>query len=134
MAFLGWNPGDDREIFSLKELIKEFSLEKVGKAGAVFNLEKLNWYNKEYLKRLTDEELVKLAMPFLEKKIGDRRYEISELAKIIALEKERVTTLAELPEALSFIFDLPKYPSDLLVWKKSSAEEVKRFCRNCPRC
>ena len=64
MAFLGWNPGDDREIFSLKELIKEFSLEKVGKAGAVFNLEKLNWYNKEYLKRLTDEELVKLAMPF----------------------------------------------------------------------
>ncbi|MEK7213430.1 MAG: glutamate--tRNA ligase [Patescibacteria group bacterium] len=126
VAFLGWNPGDDREIFSLKELIKEFSLEKVGKAGAVFNLEKLNWYNKEYLKRLTDEELVKLAMPFLEKKIGDRRYEISELAKIIALEKERVTTLAELPEALSFIFDLPKYPSDLLVWKKSSAEEVKK--------
>lgn len=52
IALLGWNPGDERELFTLDELVKEFSLDKVSKAGAVFNLEKLNWYNKEYIKRL----------------------------------------------------------------------------------
>src|SRR5690606_36578968 len=58
LAFLGWNPGDEREIFSLEELIREFSLERVNKSGAVFNREKLDWFNAIYLRRRTADEIV----------------------------------------------------------------------------
>jgi glutamyl/glutaminyl-tRNA synthetase len=54
LAMLGWNPGDDREIFNLDELIKEFNIEKVSKSGAIFDEERLNWYNREYLKKIDD--------------------------------------------------------------------------------
>ncbi len=130
MAFLGWNPGDEREIFSLTDLVKEFSLAKVSKAGGVFNLEKLDWYNREYLKRISDDELVKRALPFLiEAGLIKSETSIAEfqkpwLAQVLALEKERVTTLAEFPEALKFVFELPAYLPELLVWKKSSREEA----------
>jgi glutamyl-tRNA synthetase len=123
IAFLGWNPGDERELFTLDELIKEFSLAKVSKAGAVFNVEKLGWYNKEYLKRLSNEALVVRALPFLVE-AGHVKEKNEWLADVLALEKERVTTLAEFPEALTFIFQLPSYPPELLVWKKSSREEA----------
>lgn len=122
VAFLGWNPGDDRELFTLEELIKEFSLEKVGKAGAVFNMDKLAWYNKRYIKKLSDEELVEKAWPWLEK-IAEK----SELlTKVVALERERIATLSELPSAIEFIFKLPDYQPELLIWKKSFVEELKK--------
>ena len=124
IAFLGWNPGDDRELFTLEELIKEFSLEKVSKAGAVFNVEKLNWYNKEYIKKLSNEELAKRAEPWF-KEQGTRNKE--QVVKAIGLEKERITTLAELPEAINFIFELPEYSKDVLVWKKSNPEEAQKI-------
>jgi len=60
IAFLGWNPGDEREIFSLEELIKEFDIAKVHKAGAIFNIDKLNWYNSYYIKNKPTDDLVKL--------------------------------------------------------------------------
>ena len=66
LAMLGWNPGDDREMFTLEELVEAFSLEKVQKAGAKFNPEKAKWYNKEYLRRKTDVELTDLFIPVLE--------------------------------------------------------------------
>lgn len=132
IVFLGWNPGGEREIFSLEELIKEFSLEKVTKSGAVFNLEKLDWYNKEYLKLMPLEKLVEKAKPWLEEagllQNADLRVQDSEwLGKVLALERERVTTLAELPEAVKFVFKLPDYDGKILIWKKSNVEEAKNI-------
>ena len=66
LAFLGWNPGDDREMFTLPELVKAFSLDKVQKAGAKFNPDKAKWYNKEYLRLKTTAELTDLFIPVLE--------------------------------------------------------------------
>ena len=66
LAMLGWNPGDDREMFTLPELVQAFSLDKVQKAGAKFNPEKAKWYNKEYLRLKTDAELTDLFIPILE--------------------------------------------------------------------
>ena len=66
LAFLGWNPGDEREMFTIEELIPAFSLERVIKSGARFNPEKARWYNKEYLRTKTDEELTGLFIPVLE--------------------------------------------------------------------
>lgn len=134
VAFLGWNPGGERELFTLDELAKEFKLERVNKTGAVFNLEKLNWFNGEYLKNLSEEELVKRAVQFF---VRDEFYKNKEsrienkgwFAKVLGLEKERVTTLAELPGALRFVFELPEYAKELLVWKKGTLEEAGKILR-----
>jgi len=118
VAFLGWNPGDDRELFTLKELVSEFDLEKVGKAGAIFNMDKLAWYNKQYIKKLSDSELVEKAWPWLEK-IAEK----SELlTKAVSLERERIAILSELPSAIEFIFKLPDYQPELLIWKKQHSD------------
>ncbi|MBQ9195337.1 MAG: glutamate--tRNA ligase, partial [Bacteroidales bacterium] len=66
LAMLGWNPGDDREMFTLPELVQAFSLEKVQKAGAKFNPDKAKWYNKEYLRLKSTQELTDLFIPVLE--------------------------------------------------------------------
>ncbi|HBA52285.1 TPA: glutamate--tRNA ligase, partial [Candidatus Azambacteria bacterium] len=70
MVFLGWSPGTDREIFSLDELVEEFGLEKVQKSGAVFNVEKLDWFNGHYVRQKNLDELAKLCLPYLSAQAG----------------------------------------------------------------
>ncbi len=131
VAFLGWNPGTEKELFTLDELVTDFKLEKINKAGAVFNLEKLDWYNQQYMRTLPTEELVKRALPFLGKdsviKENLANWDAGRLGQALNLEKERVTTLGELPEAIRFVFQLPDYDKNLLIWKKSSLEELKNI-------
>lgn len=130
VAFLGWNPGTEKEMYSLDELVQDFDFSKVGKTGAVFNQDKLNWYNKQYIKQLSNAQLVEVSKPWLvESGIVESNHELrimnyELLTKAVGLERERITTLSELPEAIKFIFNLPDYNHDLLVWKKSTAEEV----------
>lgn len=127
-AFLGWNPGDDREIFSLDDLKKEFDLSRVSKSAAVFNLEKLDWYNKKYLSSISKERLLDEVKPFLMKSgfLSEKKLLSDEwLEKAIALEKERVSSIGELVFALGFVFKQEDYAPELLVWRKSSKEETK---------
>jgi glutamyl-tRNA synthetase len=65
IALLGWNPGDHREIFSLEELITNFSVERLGKSGAIFDLQKLQWMNQQYIRKLSYPELKEKTLPFL---------------------------------------------------------------------
>ena len=133
IAFLGWNPGDERELFDLNGLIKEFDFSKVSKAAGVFNLEKLNWFNKEYLKKITSDELIKICLPMFK----DRRYEIRDndwLEKVLSLERERVTTLVELVESVKFVFEEVPYEAEILVWKKSTREEAREVLEKLITC
>ena len=121
MALLGWNPGTEKEIFSLEELIKEFSLERVHKAGAVFNLERLDWINSQHIRKMDLDELTKKCLPYLDKK-NDFEY----IKKIVALEQERIKKLSEIGELTKFFFtDKLEYDSELLIWKKMSLKDVK---------
>ena len=122
VAFLGWNPGTEQELFTLDELVKEFSLEKVNKTGAVFNIDKLNWFNKEYIKKLSDAELAGRSINYFRGALS-----LEQLKKIVPLERERVTTLSELPAALAFAVRLPEYEKEFLIWKKGSIEEVRKI-------
>lgn len=126
LAFLGWNPGGEKEIYSLDELLKEFSMERVHKAGAVFNIEKLNWYNSHYIKRLPLEKLTEMCRPYLIQQSHPEWSEGSRLQKIVALEQERLQTLSEIGEHAAFFFKLPDYDPNLLKWKEMSAEEIKK--------
>ncbi len=130
IAFLGWNPGDEREIFSLKQLEGEFDFKKVSKAAAVFNVEKLNWYNKQYMMSMDTHELAERVAPFMINSglidhAPETDSEWKELVQIIELEKGRVNTLREFPEALGFMFaESLVYDPLLLVWKKSTQEDT----------
>src|SRR5690606_33582261 len=86
MAMIGWNPGDEREIFTKEELVEEFSLDRVQKKGSVYNIQKLFWINKEHLKKLSDLELDAYFKKFLPKEINDALYQ-----KIRVLLVERVS-------------------------------------------
>lgn len=125
VVLLGWNPGTEREIFSLPELVKEFSVAKIHKAGAVFDIKKLDWMNGEYIKKLPKKKFVQLAMPFLEKRLGkiaDRN--LAE--KVLLLEQERVSRLDEAGDSVGFFFtDKIEYAPEMLVWKKSTEEAAK---------
>lgn len=126
LAFLGWNPGDEREIFSLKELAKAFELEKVHKSPAIFNLEKLDWLNGYYIRQKPLKELAKLCLPYLEQAgLVKKDIDLAWLERVIALEQERMKKLSEISESTEFIFkDELGYDADLLVWKKMTKETV----------
>ena len=123
LAFLGWNPGNDREIFSIKELIKEFSLEKVQKSGAIFDVKKLDWMNGEYIRRKSLNELMELSKPFL-KEVMELTTP-STLQKILVLEQPRLKKLSELSEKIGFFFLVPEYDASLLCWKNMDNKEIK---------
>ena len=121
IALLGWHPKDDREILSRDVLVKEFDIDRIQKAGAVFNEEKLEWVNQQYLKRYDNKTLASLL------KIGGFvRGEPSErlLTGAIELTKERMKKLSDFPELAGFFFELSDYPSELLIWKDVSREKT----------
>lgn len=120
MTLLGWNPGDKKEIFSEEELIKEFSLEKAQKSGAVFDIAKLDWMNSEYIRKLTPEELLKYADPFLPKNKKPRSY----IIKVLTLEQPRLKKLSEIGEKTEYFFRQPEYNKELLRWKNMNDEEI----------
>jgi len=123
LALLGWHSEGDQEIFTLKELIREFDIKRVQKAGAAFNLEKLDWLNKEYLKNLSTDEIVDTLIPFLEaKRLGPSR---EFLSKIVEVERSRMKNLNNFFEIAGFFFALPDYDPLLLVWQKEPASKTK---------
>ena len=126
IAFLGWNPGTDKEIFSLEELIREFDLNKVQKSGAIFNVEKLDWLNGCYLRQLSLDELTKRAVPFLEREnlIDEGHYDFEYIKKILALEQPRLKKLGEIGERISYFFKIPEYKLELLVWRDMLFKDV----------
>ncbi|MEK7178314.1 MAG: glutamate--tRNA ligase [Patescibacteria group bacterium] len=133
IAFLGWNPGTDKEIFSLEELIREFDLNKVQKSGAIFNVEKLDWFNGYYLKQLPLDELTKRAIPFLIRDglidsdffaQGGPASGWEYLKKILKLEQPRFKKLGEIGERVSYFFKIPKYEPELLTWRDMLFKDV----------
>lgn len=105
LALLGWSPEGGREIFDLEDLIKNFSLSRVAKSPAIFNYRKLNWLNRQHLKKVASGQRINLIKPFLEKK-GIKVKEIDEswLKKVVDLYWEEVDTLTQLADHLAFFW------------------------------
>lgn len=116
IAFLGWNPGTEREIFSLDELVNEFSLEKVGKSGAKFDPEKAKWFNHYYLQKKDNKEITLLFQPVLKCKGIEASDEYVE--KLCGLLKERVNFVSELWEQAHYFFVAPTVYDEKIIQKK----------------
>jgi glutamyl-tRNA synthetase len=122
VALLGWNPGDDREMFSLAELEKIFDLDKVNKAGAVFDQTKLNWFNAEYMRQAIDNKngFYKYILDQAKNILPDN-YDVE---KVLQVASSRLNNLSELKTATTFYYDLPEYPAKMLIFKKSDQEKT----------
>ncbi len=121
IALLGWNPGTDEDFFALADLEKKFSLERVQKSGAVFNLEKLEWLNGHYIRQKDLDELVKLCLPYF-----GREADFEYAKKIVSLERERMKKLSDIKAAAELFFaEELEYEKELLRWKKIDDEKIK---------
>ena len=129
VAFLGWNPGNEREIFSLEELVNEFSLERVGKSGAVFNIEKLDWLNAQHLRKKPDAEVLTMLKEELRvSALGDNHLDDAYLLSVIGAMRERVTFVKDFVEKSSYFFQPPtQYDQDVVKkrWKKETPAQLK---------
>lgn len=130
LALLGWNPGTEQEIFSLDELIKEFDIARINKAGAIFNIEKLNWFNREYILKLPKEILISEIRTRLE--TNDEKL----VEKIMPIVLDRTVLLSDInimksSGELSYFFEKPKYEKTLLYWKdiKDDKETAERLLK-----
>ena len=142
IALLGWHPAParpaslgeageqssmlgrpaDEEIFTKEELIKLFDLKRVQKAGAVFNIEKLDWLNAQYIKKTNAGDLMKRLKEFIPKEwVTNKEF----LIKIIELEKERLRKLTEFKELVDFFFELPEYEPELLYWPRPVTKDAE---------
>lgn len=127
LAFLGWNPGTDKEMYTMKELIKDFSLEQVQKSGAVFDSRKLDWFNREHLKKLPKAEVFRRVAASLSRETRRLpQYSDARLKKAVDTIIERVSTFKELGELsekgeFDYFFAPPHMETDIQ-WKKDSIE------------
>lgn len=119
LAFLGWNPGTEQEIFSLEELVSAFELERVHKAGAKFDPEKTKWFQHQYIQKVSDEKLASQFSELLNLKGISTGL---NLTKIVSLLKERATFVNDLWEQGSFFFEAPKNFDEKAVEKAFKAE------------
>ena len=116
IALLGWCPKDNREVFSLDELCEVFDISGISKSPSVFDYDKLEWFNGEYIKAMTDEEFAKVAEKYFDEALAGADY---DRVKIAAILRQRTTKLSDIPEKIDFFKALPEYEKDLFVNKKS---------------
>ena len=130
LALLGWSFDDKTELLSREELMKHFSLERVGKTAAIFNKDKLEWMNGVYLRKLNLGEFVQQAMPFLDRNLPEsveRPLNLDYVSHVLFLVQERAKTLAEVPPLTSFFFlDELQYDIGLLLSKEVDAKSATK--------
>ena len=136
LAFLGWNPGTEQEMFSLKELINAFELKRVNKSGARFDPDKTKWYNHQYLQLKNDSELAKLFVPILDKNLKNPFPTLAEIddnnssyvSSVVGLIKERASFVKDFWDLASFFFETPltyDAKASKKQWKETTPQIMK---------
>ncbi|WP_314112014.1 glutamate--tRNA ligase [uncultured Solobacterium sp.] len=118
IALLGWSPTEEREIFTLDELVQAFDVKHIGTSGAIFDPEKLKWVNGMWLRNMDLDSYEKLVTPYIDEAVKgnfNRR-------QIAAILQQRAQTLAEIPEMLTFFDNFPSYSNDLFINKKMKTD------------
>jgi glutamyl-tRNA synthetase len=122
LSFLGWNPGDHREIFSLDEMVEAFSIERIGKSGTKFDINKAKWYNEQYLRAKSDEELAAYLLADMGKE--GISLEVDKATEIAHVIKERATFPSDLWKEGRFLVIAPTEFDEELTAKKWNEEAV----------
>ncbi len=127
LALLGWHPSDDKEVLSTEEILSGFTLDRVQKSGAVFDEEKLKWFNRQYVLKLSDADFAEYAIPFLPEWVVPKSDTFKRLMPIL---RDKITTFAEVSTMLApsgelaFVHAIQDYSAQSLLWKKNPDAKV----------
>ena len=124
VTLLGWSPRGDRaeqEIFSLEELIEVFDIGGISKSPAIFDIEKLKYFNAEYIRRMSEEDFAKIAEPYIRQSVKNPACDTAAIARLL---QQRTEVLNDIPEKVDFFDALPEYDAALFVHKKSKSDEA----------
>lgn len=121
IVLLGWNPGSTEEIFSLQDLIAVFDYHKINKSPAIFDEAKLKWMNQQYLKAMSAEEFHAVALPWIDQVTAGSALDSRKIAAVL---QERTDRLADIPEQIRFLKELPDYATTMHVHKKMKTTEA----------
>lgn len=132
LALLGWSPGEDREVLTPAEMISEFSLDRVGKSGAIFDFKKLMWFNEQYMRERSNEDLAEELTALAEEHgiPADVYHNKAYMAGVVGLLKERVSRLPDFLEAGQFFFEPPSEYDEKAAkkgWKEGALERVAKY-------
>ena len=130
LALLGWNSGTEQEFFTLDELVERFSIEKISKSGAKFDLEKAKWFNHHYIQLLPDEKLAEQLLPVLAEKNIELPFE--KVVSGVAMIKERVHFTTELWEQCHYLFEAPKSYDEQAIkkrWKLGTPKHLTEIAK-----
>ena len=120
VTLLGWSPRGEQEIFSMDELIDIFDLAGISKSPAIFDIDKLRYFNSEYIRAMSPEAFAKAAEPYIRRSVKNPAY---DAAAIAALLQQRTEVLTDIPEKVDFFDELPEYDTELFVPKKSKSDK-----------
>ena len=120
IALLGWSPEDNREIFSLKELIEEFDYHRISKSPAVFDIVKLRWMNGEYIKAMDFDKFYEMAEPYL-KKVLTKDFDLKKIANMV---KTRIEVFPDIESHVDFFQELPEYDAEMYTHKKMKTDSA----------
>ncbi len=118
LALLGWSPRGEREFYTLKELEQVFDLEGLSKSPSIFDTVKLNWFNAEYIRKLTPEEYLERATPWLNRALDPAKFDYKRLGELL---QSRTEVFSQLPEMVAFLAELPAFDTELYVNKKQKS-------------
>ena len=121
VALLGWSPGGEREIYTMREMAEIFDIRGISKSPAIFDIEKLKYFNAEYIRAMSPDAFAKAAEPFIRRAVKNQRIDPAALA---ALLQQRTEVLTDIPEKLDFFDELPGYDTALYIHKKSKTDEA----------
>ncbi len=121
VALLGWSPGGEQEIFSMDELVEIFDMSGISKSPAIFDIEKLRYFNSEYIRAMSPEDFAKVAEPFIRQSVKNEKYDAAAIASLL---QQRTEVLTEIPEKVDFFDELPQYDVELFTHKKSKSDSA----------
>lgn len=115
LVLVGWNPGDDREFFTMDELVDAFDIKRLNNAPGIFNIEKLTWFNWEYIRKLPAEKYLELVTPWFDRALAGKGIDYKRLAELM---QDRTEVFNRVPDMVRFLGELPDYSVDLYTHKK----------------
>jgi len=121
VALLGWSPGGERELFLLDELIDVFAIEGISKSPAIFDIEKLKYFNSEYIRAMSPEQFLSAALPYISSVVSSKHFSFGAIA---ALLQARCEKLSDIPSMIDFFDTITEYDTQLFVHKKSKTDET----------
>ena len=121
LALVGWNPGDEREFFTLDELTEAFDITRLNKSPGIFDVNKLTWFNAEYIRRLSPERYLEMVTPWFDKALAGKNIDYPRLAQLM---QERTEVFSQVPGMVAFLAELPDYDISLYTHKKMKTDPV----------